>query len=274
MANRLKAMGTAGYENGFAVSLCPERLDEPLKRKKPTIYFVCSMGDLFHEDVPDEFIIGVHIMMNLCQHHTFIILTKRVERMVEFYEKTSCDDVYEHWSTFSGAPSELVDWPNLPNVHRGVTICNQEEQDRKVSALSQIPGKTFLSIEPMLGPIKFNRIYFNGVVDQVILGGESGKNARPMHPDWVRSVRDQCQAAGVPFMFKQLGEYVAADDGEVLLARDTGMMVSAYADMVCADLLQHEPDNHTFMKRIGKKKAGRTLDNKIHAELIWDKEEV
>ncbi|MDD5549594.1 MAG: phage Gp37/Gp68 family protein [Sulfurovaceae bacterium] len=227
MAKRLQAMGTRGYENGFAVTLHPDRLDEPTKRKKPTMYFVCSMGDLFHDDVPFEFIDDIFATMIHNSHHTFQILTKRPERMKQYFER----------------PKELIEeyFPNgvtlpAPNIWLGVTAENQEQADIRIPLLLDTPAhKRFVSIEPMIGKIDLkciindyagirtqinsltehksigNADFLNIIdcqkIDWVICGGETGVNARPMHPHWVRSLRDQCQDTKTPFFFKQWGEW-------------------------------------------------------------------
>jgi protein gp37 len=250
------------YNRWAGLTFCnDEALKKPLHWRKPRKIFVCSMGDLFHETVPFEFIDKMFAVMALCQHHTFQILTKRPERMAE-YMKWSCapdavnrtdrrlmidgsGPIMNHICGFTcGLP-----WP-FENVHLGVTAENQEMADKRIPLLLQTPAaKRFVSIEPMLGAIDLRRLAKGEVIaidgmgkpygaglDLVICGGESGSGARPMHPDWARSLRDQCQAAGVPFYFKQWGEwrYFEYENGELL------------------------PD------RVGKKKAGHLLDGVEH----------
>ena len=179
MAFRLR--GRCGYPDGepFRVTLRPQRLEEPMRWRKSSMVFVCSMGDLFHDDVPDDFIHRVFATIGQCPQHTFIILTKRPKRMKAFIE-----DYYAYESP--------------TNVWLGVTTENQEMADRRIPILLQIPAVVrFVSVEPMLGPVDLARGCEK--IDWVICGGETGPNARPMHPDWVRSLRDQCQSAGVPF---------------------------------------------------------------------------
>lgn len=351
MTRRLKAMGQAKYINGFKVTCHPETLDQPLKWKKPSKIFVCSMGDLFHEDVPDEFIDKIFDTMKKCPQHIFQILTKRPERMKKHL------DVFQ---------------PHLPNVWLGVTAENQEQAEKRIPLLLQTQAiKRFVSIEPMLGAVELDEAWLTGYnagnesederenslpsgfsggtenrperpdmeiesaesgqVDGrgkdaemqtsksrkrhgeilsdkdddkreevscsgssfnmvspersntgkhdnkshkrelqrqpteqsgisniqgtsdtfhevfrsniqegqtrqilwVIVGGESGPGARPMHPDWVRKVRDDCQAAGVPFFFKQWGEFTQVAE---------------------------------FAVRVGKAKAGSLLDGKEYKE--------
>lgn len=182
-AERLKAMGTSGYENGFTVTLHPNRISEPLRRRKPTIYFVNSMSDLFHERVPFDFITSIFDTIRSCPHHQFQILTKRVERMARYFATR--------------------DVPT--NAWLGVSVENRKHGVSRIEPLAQIPATIrFLSIEPLIddpGKLPLLGIHW------VIVGGESGRGARPLRPEWVRSVRDQCVAAKVPFFFKQWGAW-------------------------------------------------------------------
>ena len=152
MANRLQAMGAKGYENGFAVTLHPDKLDEPLRRKKPTIYFVCSMGDLFHEDVPFEFIRRVWIIMIEARQHTFQVLTKRPERMFEFLSTHA---------PVRAMTGETYGKDFLPkNIWLGVTAENQEQADKRIPILIDTPAAVrFVSIEPMLGEINLQKLH-------------------------------------------------------------------------------------------------------------------
>ncbi len=181
LAKRLQAMGTNGYENGFDVSILPERLEQPLKRKKPTIYFVNSMSDLFHEDISDDFLEQVFKVIGDTQHHSYQILTKRAERLPEFFKNR----------------------PVPKNVWLGVSVEDREYGIPRINYLRNIPAKIrFLSVEPLLedlGPIDLENI------DWVIVGGESGPKARPMNAEWAESIQRQCNAANVSFFFKQWG---------------------------------------------------------------------
>jgi protein gp37 len=185
MAGRLQAMGARGYENGFKLTLHPERLEQPLQRKSPTTYFVNSMSDLFHEEVPDAFIEEVLRTCQRAQHHTFQILTKRSERLPVFFRKRTCP----------------------PNVVLGVSVEDQKYGLPRIDDLRKVKAKTrFLSVEPLLedlGPMDLKGIHW------IIVGGESGPGARPMDPSWAANVRDQAVAAGVPFFFKQWGAWGA-----------------------------------------------------------------
>ena len=225
MANRLR--GRCGYpaDDPFRVTLHPEKLEEPLKWKKPRRVFVCSMGDLFHEQVPDEYIAKVWEVMSNASQHTFLVLTKRPQRMKDFLARLGW---YIH--DRDGYPMEAVldegGKYTLKNVWLGVTAENQQRADERIPILLQIPAAVrFVSIEPMLGPVVIPEEW----PDWVICGGETGPGARPIHPDWVRSLRDQCQVAGTPFFFKSWGEWA-----------------------------EH---------KVGKKKAGRLLDGRTWDEI-------
>ena len=183
MALRLQAMAVPGYARGFDLTLHADRLGQPLGRKKPTLYFVCSMADLFHEDVPDDFIDRVLAVARQTPRHTYQLLTKRAERLPEF---------------FASRPI-----PN--NVWLGVTVEDRRHGLPRIDHLRRIPARVrFLSVEPLLedlGPLDLDGIQW------VIVGGESGPDARPMREAWALSVRDRCRAAGAAFLFKQWGAW-------------------------------------------------------------------
>ena len=177
---RLKAMGLLNYSRGFELTLHENALDTPLHWKKPMNIFVNSMSDLFHEDVPLNFILRVFDVMQKAHWHRFQVLTKRSGRLLDL-------DSELKWS---------------PNIWMGVSVENNDYCYR-IDDLRQTKAHIkFLSIEPMLGPL--NHLNLEGI-DWVIVGGESGPNARAMNPSWVTSIRDQCQKADVPFFFKQWG---------------------------------------------------------------------
>ena len=180
MARRLYAMGQARYRNNFAVTLQPDVVHQPLRWNHTRKIFVNSMSDLFHDDVPLEFILDVFDVMGKADWHTFQILTKRSERLVEFAGKL----------------------PWHENVWMGVSVENQDYTYR-IEHLRKVPASVrFLSVEPLLGPIP--RLPLQGI-HWVIVGGESGPGARTIDPRWVRKIRDRCIAQGVPFFFKQWG---------------------------------------------------------------------
>jgi protein gp37 len=180
MALRLQAMGQPNYRNGFNLTLHEHSLELPLHWKTPQMIFVNSMSDLFHKNVPIEFIQKVFQVMMEASWHTFQMLTKRSNRLSELDE-------------------QLI-WPE--NVWMGVSVENKDYTFR-IDHLRQTHAKTkFLSLEPLLGPLQ--DLNLSGI-DWVIVGGESGPKARPMQRSWVVDIRDQCQRAKVPFFFKQWG---------------------------------------------------------------------
>lgn len=227
MANRLK--GRCGYDadNPFKVTLHPDRLDQPLRWKKPRKIFVCSMGDLFHEDVSGDFLYEIWGIMAQCPQHIFMVLTKRPEIMRAWY-----NDVFLR-------VNPLYRKNPLPNIWLGVTAENQARADERIPVLLQIPAAAyFISHEPALGPIVYPSEFLRlGKKAAIFTGGETGPRARPMHPDWARLDRDQCQASGTPFFFKSWGEW--GPDG-----------------ISCSPVL----------RRVGKKAAGRLLDEREYSE--------
>lgn len=256
------------YSRAFDVTLHPSRLGQPLRWRKPREVFVCSMGDLFHQAVPFEFVAAVWGVMAATPHHRYQVLTKRPERMAEWMQwvdeviaarldnapprklpwKLWPSDLCVQMARRAEVPQGVLAgysrfWP-LPNVWIGTTVEDQRRADERIPHLLRCPAAgRFLSVEPLLGKVdlegllcRYRRAEALGVrvggrhewpgVHGVIVGGETGPGARPMHPDWVRSLRDQCGAAGVPFFFKQWGGS-------------------------------------------NKKRAGRELDGRTHDELPW-----
>ena len=233
-------------------------LGQPLRWQRPRTIFVCAHGDLFHEDVPDEWISKVWAVMETAHWHTFQVLTKRPQRMRRWLP--------EVWYTGKV----------LPNVWLGVSAEDQERADERIPVLLEIPAAVrFLSAEPLLGPIDLTRLrdtsetWLDAVagrwgrnrepssvwtgapsLDWVIVGGESGPGARPMHPAWARSLRDQCAADGVPFHFKQWGEWAPVED---------------LRDFKVGEDVSYDGENGEFLRRVGKKRAGRLLDGRT-----WD----
>jgi protein gp37 len=248
MAKRLR--GRCGYpvENPFSVTLHQDKLVQPAFWK-PSKVFVCSMSDLFHEDVKTEWLIAIFKRINLYRSHTFQILTKRPERMLQFFNSTN------------------QQFNNLPNVWLGVSAENQQTADERIPILLQIPAAVrFVSCEPLLGPIDLKLQTADcqlPTLNWVICGGESGPGARPMHPDWARSLRDQCQAAGVPFFFKQWGEW--SQYFHDLNHKSSVMINPPKPNNI---LLGKCSDNTAVnMKRVGKKAAGRLLDGREYNEM-------
>lgn len=286
---------------------------EPLRRRKPTTYFVNSMGDLFHEDVPDEWIDRLFAVMALCPQHTFQILTKRSDRMLGYLEGWNCIGgqrkrkalIVAEKQELLGRPQNIIgDWP-LPNVWLGVSVEDQRAADERVPDLLATPAAVhWLSCEPLLGPVDLTKPFYQHStgyemqgylrdkaehddfrywaekLEWIVVGGESGKDARPMHPDWARSLRDQCHAAGVPFFFKQWGEWSAveiADDGSLNPPAPMGKGVKGGDMMKWRRWEGDQPrPPHpgekvntwfapgTFALPVGKKAAGRLLDGVLH----------
>lgn len=191
MALRLKAAGSRNYINGFNVTLHDHSLKLPLKWKQPHTIFVNSMSDLFHRDVPFDFISKIFDVMCRAFHHRFQALTKRSHRLLR--------------------SSPRLPWPT--NVWMGVTV-ETADYTFRIDHLRQTPAAIkFISFEPLLGPV--TNIDLEGI-DWVIVGGESGPGARPMRPEWAVDIRDQCLAAGVPFFFKQWGGTNKKKTGRIL----------------------------------------------------------
>lgn len=186
MAKRLQAMGTPGYENGFEFTLMPDRLELPKKIKKPTKFFVNSMSDLFHENMPFEFLDNVFKVINETPQHQYQILTKRENILNEYFKSRVVPD----------------------NVWLGVTVEFSESKNR-IDILRSIDSRIrFLSIEPLIGPV--GELNLDGI-HWVIVGGESGHKARPMNPEWAIDIQKQCDEQGVSFFFKQWGTW--GEDG-------------------------------------------------------------
>ena len=194
LAQRLQAMGNPRYRNGFRVTLHLDQLRLPLRWGQPRRIFVNSMSDLFHEAVPEDFISEVFAVMAQASWHIFQILTKRAERLA--------------------ALAPRLQWPS--HVWQGVSVENTRYTSRIASLVTVPAAVRFLSVEPLLGPIP--ELPLNGI-GWVIVGGESGPMCRPVNPMWIRGIRDQCVAAGVPFFFKQWGGRTAKSGGRVLDGR-------------------------------------------------------
>lgn len=193
MANRLKAIGTVRYANGFEVTLQDDLVDTPRSVIYPRTVFVCSMSDLFHEQVPFGFIQRVFNTMTACPQHTFQVLTNRSERLREL------------------APS--LPWPS--NIWMGVSI-EDEHVLHRIDDLLAVPAIRFLSCEPLIGPL--DALPLEGI-SWVIVGGESGPGARPMEPEWVESILRKCRAENMPFFFKQWGGPGTGKGGRLLNGR-------------------------------------------------------
>jgi protein gp37 len=194
MARRLQAAGNANYANGFKLTLHEHLLDIPLRWKKPRMIFVNSMSDLFHQDVPPQFIQDVFSVMREASWHTYQVLTKRSGRLRE--------------------ADEFLDWPL--NVWAGVSVENSDYTFRVDDLRETGAHVKFLSLEPLLGPLPKMSL---DAIDWVIVGGESGPNARPMSKEWVMEIKEQAQSAGIPFFFKQWGGVHRKRNGRMLQGR-------------------------------------------------------
>lgn len=302
MTKRLAAMGQQKYQgiltpagrfNG-TVRTHEDTLRIPFTWRKPRKVFVNSMSDLFHADVPFAFIDRVFAVMMSTPQHTYQILTKRPDRMLAWFNHK--DDIwknegmrgperirYQAYNEFGrDIPyNEGRYWP-LPNVWLGTSVENQAAADERIPHLLRCPAAVrFLSCEPLLGPVdigfELDIISVDGkripeqdkpgsgtMIHWVIAGGESGPNARPMHPDWARGLRDQCRAAGVAFFFKQWGEWDPDNK-----RRTRGQKLGFISP--CGHFIEQFSDNLTgvpyaSISKVGKKAAGRTLDGRTHVE--------
>lgn len=276
-----------------------EWLDQPLKWKRPRKIFVCAHGDLFHESVPDEWIDQVFAVMALAKQHTFQVLTKRPGRALKYLsqdyvtEGIECGMNQLLHSFPDYEPNKKI-WP-LPNVWLGVSVENQAAADERIPLLLQTPAAVrWISAEPLLGPISFRwakwhdysnpspgvwQDQYDGIkgIDWVVVGGESGPNARPMHPYWARSLRDQCAAAGVPFLFKQWGEWAprsgkltgggtdfSALDPECKKWPDIIRLGEHGLNTRISENCTDDAGEDVFVQKVGKKRAGRLLDGVEH----------
>lgn len=235
----------AKYKDDFlsGAQMHEDALTIPLKWKKPRTVFVNSMSDLFHEKVSFEFINNVYSVMRSTPQHTYIILTKRAHRLLSWYE--TCHTTV------------------LQNVWVGVSVEDQAAAEQRIQCLAYIPAAVrFLSCEPLLGPVDINKIILPTTVgkipgiaifmlDWIICGGESGRDARPMHPDWARSLCDQCNQADIPFFFKQWGEWMPEENtGDEIPILPDSKWFAWYSD--------GHPEQS--MVKLGKHKSGHLLD--------------
>ncbi len=263
-------------------------LDQPLRWKKPRKIFVCAHGDLFHPAVPDDWIDRVFAVMALCPQHTFQVLTKRPERARGYFDARRDGDP---WAEAADEVADLIglaDHPvvlnpsviPLPNVWLGTSISDQASADLRIPELLATPAAIhFISAEPLLGPVDLKATRYGHMtaisrLDWTIVGGESGPHARPMHPDWARSIRDQCAAAGVAFLFKQWGEW-GPDAGPKPNGRDPVMEAkhpcAYYKDGAWqvrangyAVKLDESAGCGQWVYRQGKQANGRLLDGVTH----------
>jgi protein gp37 len=260
----LVVMTGAGLNWTGKINLIEERLHIPLRKRRPTCWFVNSLSDLFHPEVPDDFIDRVFAVMALCPHHRFIILTKQAQRMFDYFApgtfrdariatqakltstsvapfKLPSSEVFDAGRVARGEPWEICKWP-LPNIWLGVSAENQKYADERIPLLLKTPAtKRIVSYEPALGLIDFDAVpvtaapgFFGGalrwhhrgrchevdnipypVIDQVLIGGESGPDSSPFDIGWARSTRDQCKTAGTAFFMKQMGSHPVAGEHDI-----------------------------------------------------------
>lgn len=258
-------------------------LTQPMTWAKPRMIFVCAHGDLFHESVPDEWLDQIFAVMALCSHHTFQVLTKRPDRALAYLQHGSMTRAAAHlerlrpsilWNGNVHEAERRLTYGNpLPNVWLGTSVSDQASADARIPVLLEAPAAVrFISAEPLLGPVDLTSIqfrddqgrdedwnalsdyHFNGdgpgpILDWVIVGGESGPGARPMHPDWAESLQKQCAAVGVAFFFKQWGQYEADRIGP----EDPRSSL--------------HPPGHVIFRKVGKEQAGRKLHGREWNEM-------
>lgn len=296
IANRFA--GGPAFPKGFEVMVRPDKVNDPLRWRKPRKVFVNSMSDLFHDKVPDEWLADIFAVMATAQRHTFQVLTKRHGRMKSIMSNPEFVEKVKARAIGKGLPVAEWVWP-LPNVWLGVSVEDQKRADLRIPALLDTPAAVrFLSCEPLLGPVDLNgpadihghrsrlTYWLTGHpgwgspeitstvlelhplttgprIDWVIVGGESGRSARPMHPDWVRSLRDQCVDAGVPFFFKQWGEWAP----ESVCATEKGAKSALYVeyDGATRPAARGARGDAVTVQRNGKNNTGRVLDGDV-----WD----
>lgn len=281
------------YSKPFTeLQMMEDRLTDPLGWKNPCRVFVNSVSDLFHKDVPDEFIHRVFAVMGLAGKHTFQVLTKRADRMQAYVTRLAQsikplqDAARAMGYTFQferddgRKPINMLPWP-IPNVWLGVSVEDAKRKDR-IDLLRQTPAAIrFLSCEPLIGDL--GHVDLTGIA-WLICGGESGgtDKIRPMHPDWPLSLRDQCQAAGTAFFFKQWGDFVGGEDfcsGTDDKSGPTGIYADLQNGTVVREGAVKLGDWHSWLGedeqgslsdpisvRVGKKAAGRLLDGLEYSE--------
>jgi protein gp37 len=237
------------------VRLNPGALDIPLKRTKPTVF--AAWNDIAHDEVSDEFFKEFIDVVASCPQHTVLALTKRPLGLAARLRGLEIEGAITGIQRDDGT---IAAWP-LENLWCGLTVCNQKESYEKQSDFRKIPGKKFLSLEPLLSDIPC--LMLDGI-DALLCGGETGPHARPMHPDWVGSVRDQCAAAGVPFFFKGWGEW--SPWGQTPGLSDRSLQTKPY------ELVKRFYDAVGYgTYKVGRSKSGRLLDGHEHNELPWRK---
>lgn len=269
---KIESLAKSGKSTGWTgeVRFIPELLEQPLYWRRPRRIFVNSMSDLFHEKVEKDWLDQIFAVMIVCPQHTFQILTKRPTRMKDYLCHVAGQDMEKHMANLRPGYGRL-DWP-WRNVWVGVSVEDQKTADERIPLLLQTPAAVrWVSYEPALEPVDFSawpkrvwlRVVGNdgaadrGRIDWVVAGGESGPGARPCHPDWIRTARDQCQAARVPFFFKQWGEWLHA-------SQMNGAFSNEELDRLSWKTVCRETPEGDLYFRTGKKLAGALLDG-----ILW-----
>ncbi|MBI1243795.1 MAG: DUF5131 family protein [Alphaproteobacteria bacterium] len=279
MAARLEAMGQAKYAGltmpskagpvwtGNIGVAAGRPFTQPLRWNRPRRVFVNSMSDLFHEGVSDDTIDKVFAIMALTPQHTYQVLTKRPERARAYLSvdrRRAIMAAIANLAPFAGDDALVIytdiklgeRWP-LPNGWLGVSVEDQATADERIPLLLDTPAAVrWISAEPLLGPVELTQ-YGSARLDWVVVGGESGPGARAMHPDWPRSLRDQCAAAGVPFLFKQHGAWLSVRDDEGQIR---------YGEHLVKVWGGPDKGGDDAVYRVGKHAAGRVLDGRLHDE--------
>lgn len=302
----LKTQGSPAYQNdgdprtsgpGFKVTLQPDRLNQPLHWRDPQMVFVNSMSDLFHPQIPVDYIAQCFAVMVLAHHHTFQVLTKRPRRMRMLLNNTNFKDaITRHMRTiYPDKYRQLLEadgpyaggknnddwshswWP-LPNVWLGTSVEDQTRAQERIPVLLQTPAALrFISAEPLLGPVDLSqwlahpRRDAQPMLDWVIVGGESGTGSRPMHPGWPALLRNQCAAAYTPFLFKQWGHYQPVEQIDqshpTPVGRNGDMWVRDHETVQIAPWEKNScdvNDQYELMRPVGKRASGRLLDGVEH----------
>lgn len=268
------------------VNQLPARLNQPLSWRKPRRIFVNSLSDMFHAKIEADFIAQVFAVMSLADQHVFQMLTKRHGRMRSLLNEPDFVAVVDdHRERIRPGCGDFV-WP-LPNLHLGVSVEDQHWADVRIPALLRTPAAVrWISAEPLLGPIILADEWIGAdpyrrdepALSWMVVGGESGPGARPMHPAWARDIRDQCVAAGVPYFFKQQGAWaprgrlrdglpLPVDNARTLILNVDGATRGRAAGSISNSVCEFSDGSHCeVMEHVGKKAAGRELDGRLWSE--------
>jgi protein gp37 len=265
-AERWRGVPGHPFEQGFDVRKWPERLTLPLRWRKPRRVFLNSMSDLWHDAVDTELIAQVFAVIAVAEQHTFQVLTKRPGRM----HSLLADSAF--WAQVEGAAAEhspslnaraAIEHQRLANLWLGVSVETQKWASVRLDKLTatRAAAVRFVSCEPLLGELDL-RPWLTSGLEWVIAGGESGPRARPMHPQWALSLRDQCQATGVPYFFKQWGAFAPEDHGH---DRGRVSVIDTHGH-AWEGSVNPAPVEAVQMRRVGKGRAGRLLDGRTWSQ--------